>query len=146
MPISLQLPVGGRCFHQSPAQATRHHRCCQPIARAATLESSAPTAPDYGQLNEFKQQVVQEWTERAETYDETDTYHDGMARQLVASANIQPGQTVLDVATGTGLAAFAAAQAVGPTGRVFGIDLTHAMLSEVWQGPKVSGLCSWSQC
>jgi ubiquinone/menaquinone biosynthesis C-methylase UbiE len=36
---------------------------------------------------------------------------------------------VLDVATGTGLVALAAARVVGPGGRVTGIDLSSAMLA-----------------
>jgi ubiquinone/menaquinone biosynthesis C-methylase UbiE len=47
---------------------------------------------------------------------------------LLAAAGIQSGDCVLDVATGTGEAARAAAAIVGPIGRVIGSDLSLPML------------------
>jgi SAM-dependent methyltransferase len=51
------------------------------------------------------------------------------ARDLVGAARISKGQIALDVGTGTGIAAFKAARAVGPKGFVFGIDLSRRMLA-----------------
>jgi ubiquinone/menaquinone biosynthesis C-methylase UbiE len=48
--------------------------------------------------------------------------------QLLASASLMRGASVLDVACGTGLVTFCAAQAVGPTGRVLGVDLSGRMI------------------
>jgi SAM-dependent methyltransferase len=50
------------------------------------------------------------------------------APQLVACAGVESGQRVLDVGCGTGIVARAAAEAVGPNGRVTGLDLNPAML------------------
>ncbi len=50
------------------------------------------------------------------------------ADRLVVHAGIRPGQKVLDVATGTGAVAIAAAQIVGPAGRVVAIDMAEQML------------------
>jgi ubiquinone/menaquinone biosynthesis C-methylase UbiE len=47
---------------------------------------------------------------------------------LLRAARITSGQTVLDVATGTGAAARAVAEAVGPTGTVIAGDISPAML------------------
>jgi len=44
------------------------------------------------------------------------------------SRYLQPGETVLDLGSGTGKICFIAAQVVGPTGRVIGIDMTDDML------------------
>jgi ubiquinone/menaquinone biosynthesis C-methylase UbiE len=52
-----------------------------------------------------------------------------LARRLVQIANPEKGQQVLDVGTGTGLAARLAGELVGPTGTVLGIDLSQGMLS-----------------
>jgi ubiquinone/menaquinone biosynthesis C-methylase UbiE len=52
-----------------------------------------------------------------------------LAKRVVEMAELHEGQTVLDVGTGTGLAAFLAAKVVGPTGRVLGVDLSDGMLS-----------------
>ena len=48
--------------------------------------------------------------------------------QLLAGASLMPGARVLDVACGTGLVTFAAAQAVGPTGQILGVDLSGRMI------------------
>ncbi len=48
----------------------------------------------------------------------------------VAIASLTPGQTVLDLGAGAGFDAFLAARAVGPTGRVIGVDMTPAMVTK----------------
>jgi ubiquinone/menaquinone biosynthesis C-methylase UbiE len=49
---------------------------------------------------------------------------------LLRCAHVSPGQRVLDVATGTGLAAQAAADAVGRAGRVIAVDISRAMIDQ----------------
>jgi arsenite methyltransferase len=44
------------------------------------------------------------------------------------SRHVHPGETVLDLGSGAGKICFIAAQVVGPTGRVIGVDMTDAML------------------
>jgi SAM-dependent methyltransferase len=51
------------------------------------------------------------------------------ARLLVAHAKLPAGAHVLDVATGTGVVAREAAQAIGSTGRVTALDATDTMLA-----------------
>ena len=51
-----------------------------------------------------------------------------IARRLLATAKLVPGERVLDVACGTGIAARLAAEAVGPQGTVGGLDPTPGML------------------
>jgi arsenite methyltransferase len=46
-----------------------------------------------------------------------------------AIASLKPGETVLDLGSGGGFDCFLAAQAVGDTGRVIGVDMTPEMLS-----------------
>ena len=53
-----------------------------------------------------------------------------IGQHLAAAASLQPGEQVLDVATGTGHVAFAAARLVGETGAVTGLDLSPAMLAQ----------------
>ena len=45
-----------------------------------------------------------------------------------ALAGLAPGETVVDLGSGAGLDAFRAAEAVGPEGRVIGVDRTPALL------------------
>src|ERR1043165_2906016 len=44
------------------------------------------------------------------------------------SRHVHAGETVLDLGSGAGKICFIAAQVVGPTGRVVGVDMTDAML------------------
>ena len=45
-------------------------------------------------------------------------------------AAMQPGEVVLDLGCGAGFDCFLAAQQVGPSGRVIGVDMTHEMLKK----------------
>jgi SAM-dependent methyltransferase len=45
-----------------------------------------------------------------------------------ATANLRPGETVVDLGSGGGLDVFLAAAKVGPTGRAIGIDMTPEMI------------------
>jgi demethylmenaquinone methyltransferase/2-methoxy-6-polyprenyl-1,4-benzoquinol methylase len=51
-------------------------------------------------------------------------------RAAVRAAGLSPGDAALDVACGTGKLTAALAGAVGPAGRVVGVDLSEAMLDE----------------
>ena len=51
------------------------------------------------------------------------------APHLLDAAGVQPGQTVLDVACGTGVVARAARERLAGNGTVVGVDLNEAMLT-----------------
>jgi SAM-dependent methyltransferase len=51
-----------------------------------------------------------------------------------AMGSIRPGEAVLDLGCGAGFDAFIAAQLVGPTGRVAGIDLSPEMIAVAESG------------
>jgi SAM-dependent methyltransferase len=57
----------------------------------------------------------------------------GVQGELLEMAALQPGETVLDVACGTGVVSVAAARAVGPAGSVLGIDIADAMVEAARQ-------------
>jgi ubiquinone/menaquinone biosynthesis C-methylase UbiE len=60
--------------------------------------------------------------------------------QLIKSARITSGHTVLDVATGTGQPALTIAKIVGPNGKVIGVDLSPEMLEVAKEEAAYQGL------
>ena len=68
--------------------------------------------------------------EAAEVYEErfVPALFGQWAPLLVEEAGVDRGDRVLDVACGTGIVARTAADRVGPTGSVVGVDLNEAML------------------
>ncbi len=57
----------------------------------------------------------------------------------VALAALEEGQTVLDLGAGAGFDCFLAARAVGPEGRVIGVDMTAEMLDKARQNAVAGG-------
>ena len=55
-------------------------------------------------------------------------------------ASIKPGETVLDLGSGAGIDVFLAAQEVGPSGRVIGIDMTPEMLQRARENAAKHGI------
>lgn len=60
----------------------------------------------------------------------------------LAVAGLRPGECVLDLGCGTGLDAIAAAHAVGPAGKVIGVDMSTEMLRRARQRAETTGLGS----
>src|SRR5687767_13077812 len=56
-----------------------------------------------------------------------------------AIANLQAGETVLDIGSGAGFDAFLAARAVGDSGRVIGVDMTPDMLAKARANAQTAG-------
>jgi ubiquinone/menaquinone biosynthesis C-methylase UbiE len=81
------------------------------------------------QLDEYKQAIAESYNLRSESYDRSD-WHMQICRQLLAYSQISHGQHILDIGTGTGHLAIAAAQLVGASGRVIGIDISEGMLEQ----------------
>ena len=61
---------------------------------------------------------------------------------LCESAGVSPGCRVLDVACGTGIVARTAADLVGPSGAVVGVDVNEAMLTVARRVPPRRGLAA----
>ncbi|HVM74544.1 MAG TPA: arsenite methyltransferase [Candidatus Saccharimonadales bacterium] len=56
-----------------------------------------------------------------------------------ALAQLQPGETVLDLGSGGGIDVLLSAKRVGPTGKAFGLDMTDEMLSLARENQKKAG-------
>jgi 16S rRNA C967 or C1407 C5-methylase (RsmB/RsmF family) len=59
-----------------------------------------------------------------------------------ALASLRPGEVVLDLGSGAGFDAFLVARAVGPTGRVIGVDMTDAMLEKARENARKGGFAN----
>lgn len=88
-------------------------------------------------LSAYKQQILNDFNNRPNYENE---FHKRASTRLVELAKLQLGQHILDIATGTGLAAIAAAQIVGSTGRVLGTDFASGMLQQAQQKVAALGL------
>jgi len=60
----------------------------------------------------------------------------------IALAALKPGEVVLDIGSGGGLDAFLAANRVGPTGNVIGVDMTPAMLERARASAVKNGIAN----
>ncbi|MBD1852978.1 methyltransferase domain-containing protein [Cyanobacteria bacterium FACHB-502] len=89
------------------------------------------------ELNDYKQGVADSYDRRSQTYDNSE-WHVQICRRLLEYSQVGAGQTVLDIGTGTGHIAIAAAQIVGAQGQVIGIDISAGMLEQAQS--KVSAL------
>ncbi|MGB5962171.1 MAG: methyltransferase domain-containing protein [Coleofasciculaceae cyanobacterium] len=97
-------------------------------------------------LNPYQQEIKAFYDART-SYDNDFTHR--RAIPLVELAQLQPGQQILDVATGTGiiaicasqqLLAIAAAEKVGNKGKVIGVDFSPGMLNQARQKISAAGL------
>ncbi len=71
------------------------------------------------------------WDQMAGIYQqEIDTRFGPVVEHLLSRANLQSGETVLDLGTGTGSVAIAAATKLGPDGRIIAVDISPEMLDK----------------
>src|SRR3954454_12299164 len=56
-----------------------------------------------------------------------------------ATANLRPGEVVVDLGSGGGIDVLLAAKKVGPTGRAIGIDMTEEMLERARRNAEKAG-------
>ncbi|WP_179047074.1 class I SAM-dependent methyltransferase [Nostoc sp. TCL26-01] len=90
-------------------------------------------------IENYKRLVINDFNSRPD-YDQKSPFHAALANRLVQLAQLQPGQQVLDVATGTGLVLIAAAEIVGFQGRVVGVDIAAGMLEQAQHKINTLGL------
>jgi len=94
------------------------------------------------------QQIIegqrQDWNRVASGWEKWDRLFDEqiafLNHRLVADARLRSGLRVLDLGSGTGYPALLAAQTVGPTGSVIGLDLAADMLAVAERKAKRLGL------
>ena len=138
----------------SAAEPAAGPGCCAPGQGVGPSVSAAPAAPEG--TAEIRESVRSYYTARLEAGGccgdgaspaAADAGDDALAAtpsfgcgQPTVFAELDAGESVLDLGSGAGLDAFRAARAVGPTGRVLGVDMTPAMLARARDGAAKLGL------
>src|SRR5687767_15049653 len=81
-----------------------------------------------GNVSSQKSQARSQFNTIADGYDAGPGCFAHFGKRLVTTAEVQPGQRVLDVASGRGAVLFPCAERVGHTGEVIGVDLADEMV------------------
>jgi ubiquinone/menaquinone biosynthesis C-methylase UbiE/rhodanese-related sulfurtransferase len=90
---------------------------------------------------EQKQRVA--WNAMADVYDHSfSTLAYPATMQMILEAKLQPGDFVLDLASGTGADAFTASPFIGDTGKIIGIDIAENMVATANQKARARGVAN----
>jgi demethylmenaquinone methyltransferase/2-methoxy-6-polyprenyl-1,4-benzoquinol methylase len=100
------------------------------------------------QIDGTHQHLIETYRKKAKHYDITSRLYPlpgypqrAQRLRAVRALGLRPGDSVVDVACGTGLNFSLIEQAIGPDGRIVGVDLTDAMLAQAEDRIRANG---WS--
>jgi demethylmenaquinone methyltransferase/2-methoxy-6-polyprenyl-1,4-benzoquinol methylase len=89
------------------------------------------------EIGSTRERVIETYRKKAKHYDITSRLYPvpgypqrAQRLRAVQALGLRPGYTVVDLACGTGLNFSLIEQAIGPGGRIVGVDLTDAMLDQ----------------
>ena len=85
--------------------------------------------PSQDPTHESHAEAIEKYRHRAVHYDRSMRRTAGWRWEAVKALQLEPGQTVVDVACGTGGNFAALLERIGPDGRLIGVDLSAEMLS-----------------
>ena len=92
--------------------------------------SPSPEAGEVLRVFQSKAETRAFYDKISHVYDLLAEHSEGpMRRSGLEKLNVQPGEKVLEIGPGTGHSLVSLAQAVGPTGKVYGLDLSEGMLA-----------------
>ena len=99
-------------------------------------------------IDSTRQHLIETYRKKAKHYDIPSRFYPApgypqRAQRLraVSALGLRPGDSVVDIACGTGLNFSLIEQAIGPGGRLIGVDLTDAMLAQAQHRIETKG---WS--
>jgi ubiquinone/menaquinone biosynthesis C-methylase UbiE len=99
------------------------------VAPAASRTQEPPKSKADPKINEpFRKPDVKEFMKKFET-EERDIY--AHRREIVDALELKPGMAVADVGAGTGLFTRMFARRVGPTGKVYAVDIAQPFLDHI---------------
>jgi ubiquinone/menaquinone biosynthesis C-methylase UbiE len=100
------------------------------------------------QFDPTREHLIETYRKKAKHYDITSRLYPvpgypqrGQRLRTVQALRLRPGDTVVDIACGTGLNFSLLQRAIGPGGRIIGVDLTDAMLARARERAETNG---WS--
>jgi ubiquinone/menaquinone biosynthesis C-methylase UbiE len=92
------------------------------------------------QLDSGREHLIETYRKKAKHYDVVSQFYPvpgypqrAQRLRAVQALGLRSGDTVVDIACGTGLNFSLIEQAIGPDGRIVGVDLTDAMLAQAQQ-------------
>src|ERR1700727_361711 len=99
-------------------------------------------------IDSTREHLIETYRKKAKHYDVTSRLYPvpgypqrAQRLQAVRALGLRPGDTVIDMACGTGLNFRLLEEVIGPDGRIVGVDLTDAMLARAQDRIKANG---WS--
>jgi ubiquinone/menaquinone biosynthesis C-methylase UbiE len=111
-------------------------------------QTDSASQTDVSQADGTREHLIQTYRKKAKHYDLTSRLYPvpgypqrDQRLRAVQALKLRPGDTVVDLACGTGLNFALLQRAVGPGGRIVGVDLTDAMLARAQDRVKAHG---WS--
>jgi demethylmenaquinone methyltransferase/2-methoxy-6-polyprenyl-1,4-benzoquinol methylase len=100
------------------------------------------------QIDGTREHLIETYRKKAKHYDVTSRFYPlpgypqrAQRLRAVQALGLRPGDTVVDIACGTGLNFSLIEQAIGRDGRIVGVDLTDAMLAQAQHRIQTNG---WS--
>jgi ubiquinone/menaquinone biosynthesis C-methylase UbiE len=104
--------------------------------------------PPAGQIDPTRERLIETYRRKAKHYDITSRLYPvpgypqrSQRLRAVRALGLRPGDSVVDVACGTGLNFALIEEVIGPAGRIVGVDLTDAMLAQAQDRIETNG---WS--
>jgi ubiquinone/menaquinone biosynthesis C-methylase UbiE len=98
------------------------------------------------QVDGTRERLIATYRKKAKHYDITSRFYPApgypqqtQRRRAVRALGLGPGDTVVDMACGTGLNFRLLEEAIGPRGRIVGVDLTDAMLAQAHDRVETNG-------
>jgi demethylmenaquinone methyltransferase/2-methoxy-6-polyprenyl-1,4-benzoquinol methylase len=100
------------------------------------------------QTDSTREHLIETYRKKAKHYDITSRFYPvpgypqrGQRHRAAQALGLRPGDSVVEIACGTGLNFSLIEQAIGPEGRLVGVDLTDAMLAQAQHRIETNG---WS--
>jgi ubiquinone/menaquinone biosynthesis C-methylase UbiE len=98
------------------------------------------------QIDRTREQLIETYRKKAKHYDITSRLYPApgypqraQRRRAVQALGLRAGETVIDIACGTGLNFPLIEEVIGPDGRIVGVDLTDAMLAHAQERIETNG-------